>query len=307
MTAPTNPYPALARAIDPNVVQSIRQASRATSTDFGLLMAQAAQESSFKPNAKAANGSASGLFQFIDSTWLDMVKRFGAKYGVGQLAQQIAPDASGKLTVADPATRKKILDLRQDPSLSASLAGEYDHMNQTQVEQAMGHPLQRADLYMAHFLGAGGATTLLKAVETKGNTVAADILPEAAASNQSIFYDSQTGRARTVGEIYNSLASKIETSAAALGGGSASLPSTSIAASAANALAPGGDPIASAFAASSLGSSVDWSGVKLSPQMMSMLNVVALAALKMSDEDSSANEAQPTAPPDPILHGRRSI
>ncbi len=307
MTAPTNPYPALAHAIDPNVVQSIRQASKATSTDFGLLMAQAQQESSFNTHAKSSTGSASGLFQFIDSTWLDMVKRFGAKYGAGALAQHITPDANGKLTVDDAATKRKILDLRSDPTLSASLAGEYNRMNQTQVEQALGHPLQRADLYMAHFLGAGGATTLLKAVETKGNTVAANILPEAAASNQSIFYDSQTGRARTVAEIYHSLTSKIETAANALGGGSAASPATNVVASAAKALAPSNDPIAGAFVASHMGSSVDWSGVKLSSQMMSMLNVVALAALKMTDEDHTSNEPKPVIPADAALRDRRSI
>jgi len=32
---------------------------------------------------------------------------------------------------------------------------------------------------MAHFLGAGGATEFLKALDTKGNTVAAKLLPDA--------------------------------------------------------------------------------------------------------------------------------
>ena len=96
MTAPNNPYPTMPRGIDPTVVRSIRQASQATSTDFGLLMAQASQESDFRADAKSPTSSATGLFQFVDSTWLDMVQRFGAKYGVGQLAQQIGTDMTGR-------------------------------------------------------------------------------------------------------------------------------------------------------------------------------------------------------------------
>src|SRR5487761_1113621 len=154
MAAPSNPYPALHRAVDPNIVRQIRQASRASSADFGLLMAQAAQESGFRPDAKAATGSGAGLFQFIDSTWLDMMHRYGAKYGQGELAQQIGTDAAGKPAVADAATRHRILALRSDPALSASLAGEYAKQNQGEVERALGHPVGKADLYMAHFLGA---------------------------------------------------------------------------------------------------------------------------------------------------------
>ena len=67
MTAPNNPYPALGRAIDPSILHSIQRASQATSTDFGLLMAQAAQESGFQADAKSASSSASGLYQFIET------------------------------------------------------------------------------------------------------------------------------------------------------------------------------------------------------------------------------------------------
>src|ERR1700739_2624052 len=115
MTAPSNSAAALGRAVDPMILRSIRQASQASSTDFGLLMAQAARESGFRADAKSASSSAAGLFQFVDSTWLDMVHRFGDKYGVGDLAQQISQTSSGKLVVADASTKQKILDLRHDP------------------------------------------------------------------------------------------------------------------------------------------------------------------------------------------------
>src|ERR1700690_3490343 len=75
MAAPNNPYPALSHAVDPAIVRSIKQASHGSGSDFGLLMAEAQQESGFRPDAKAARGSAAGMFQFTDSTWLDMVRR----------------------------------------------------------------------------------------------------------------------------------------------------------------------------------------------------------------------------------------
>lgn len=292
MTVPNNPFPALASKVDPTVLRSIRQASLTTSTDFGLLMAQAARESGFHADAKSSTSSAAGLFQFVDSTWLDMVHRFGGKYGVGDLAQQISQTDSGKLVVANAGTRQKILDLRANPTLSADLAAEYAKQNQTEIEQAIGRPLSRGDLYMAHFLGAGGATEFLKALDTKGNTIAAKLLPDAAAANPSIFYDA-SGRAKTVGEIYQTVASKIEKDASAFGGDAPTTPSSSSSFAAASVAETLG--ISSGLSASSLGHSVDWSGVKLSAPMLEALNVVALAALKMTEDSSDA--PQPAQPP----------
>lgn len=301
MTAPANPYPALAQTIDPAILHSIQRASQATSTDFGLLMAQAAQESGFHADAKSTTSSAAGLYQFVDSTWLDMVRRFGAKYGAGQLAQHIGQDGNGKAVVSDPAVRKKILGLRHDPALSAVLAGEYTKLNQAEVERVLGHRLQRADLYMAHFLGATGAGTFLKAVETKGNVAAADLLPEAASANKSIFFDSQTGKARTVADIYHSLASKIEKAASDLAG----LASTSVQATASTPGKVASAPVSSGTGAvSSLGRKLDWSGAKLSGAILDLLNIVALAALKLSSTDRPAPDA--LAPPNQARE-RRSV
>ncbi len=290
MTAPSNPYPALASTIDPTILRSIRQASQATSTDFGLLMAQAAQESSFRADAKSTTSSASGLFQFVDSTWLSMVQRFGAKYGLGQLAQQIGQDGSGKPAVSDPSVRREILDLRRNPAVSAALAGEYDKLNETQVESALGHPVNRADLYLAHFLGAGGATSFLKALESKGNTDAAGLLPEAAAANPSIFYDAATGKSRTIADIYHALATKIDAEATALDASAPAAPPW-----AANAVEEGAGPSSSGFSVSSMGHTIDWSGVKLSAPVLAMLDVVAEAALKMTD-DAAPNSLPPLSP-----------
>ena len=220
MAIPSHPLPH-GGVIDPSVIRGIRQASAAAQVDFGLLVAEAQQESGFQADAKAPNSSATGLFQFIDSTWLTMVQRFGDKYGVGDLAQQITVDTSGQPHVADPMVRQQILDLRKDPTLSSDLAAEYTKLNQSEVEHAIGRKASNTDLYMAHFLGSAGASQFLKAVQQNGNASAANLLPEAAAANPSVFYDQTSGSPRTVSDIYRSFAKRIENglaSASALGG-----------------------------------------------------------------------------------------
>ncbi|HVB18049.1 MAG TPA: transglycosylase SLT domain-containing protein [Stellaceae bacterium] len=270
MTAPSSPTPTAPMGADLGIIRDIRQASQTSHTDFGLLMAQAAQESGFRPDAKAATGSAAGLFQFVQSTWLDMMHRFGAKYGHPDLAKAITFNAAGKPVVGDPAMRQRILALRSDPALSAALAGEYANLNKDEVERALGHTVGRADLYMAHFLGPGGAATFLKALETNGSTPAAALLPEAAASNRAVFYDSDTGRARSVAEIYRSLGGRIEQEAQDF----AADPALAAASPGAN----GTDP---AMAAAAIPRPVNFAGLTLSQPVAAMLGTLTLAALKL--------------------------
>src|SRR5260370_12866998 len=200
MPAPSHPLPQPA-VIDPAVARGIRQASAATSVDFGFLVSAARQESGLHADAKSGTGTAAGLFQFIESTWMQMVQRFGAKYGIGDLAKQVALDGAGHAHVTDAATRRQILDLRTDPRLSAAFAAEYTKANQAEVERALGRPVGNTDLYMAHFLGAGGATEFLKAMRSNASPIAADLLPEAAAPNHAAVDDNRTGAPRTLTEI----------------------------------------------------------------------------------------------------------
>ena len=278
MSAPSHPLPPAA-AIDPAVARGIRQASAATSVDFGFLVSAAAQESGLQANAKSRTGSATGLFQFIESTWLSMVQRFGAKYGIGDLAQQVSVDSAGHAHVADPATRQQILDLRTDPRLSAAFAAEYTKENKTEVEHALGRPVGKTDLYMAHFLGAGGATEFLKAMRSNAGTIAADLLPDAAAANHAVFYDNRTGAPRTVAEIYQGFADKFTKATHALDAAAAA--STDAAAA-----KPG---IAGSFA-SVLGR-VGMVGSILSQPMRPLLDALAASAIRLIGNRSGTNSA----------------
>lgn len=266
MTAASNPMSSLSATAGASVVGSIRQAARAADIDFGLLMAQAQQESGFRPDAKASGSSATGLFQFIDTTWLGLVQRFGGKHGLGALAAHIDTDSAGRPTVTDAATRQRILDLRRDPRLSAAFAAEYARQNKNELEQALGRPATNADLYMAHFLGAGGAISFLKAVQRNGGTAAADLLPEAAAANRAVFYDTQTGRARSVAEIYESFSRRIGEEAQRFAGADAGA---------------GGDSPRTAVPP--FIRSLGFDGQQLSAPLAAMLNIFAFSALKLLD------------------------
>lgn len=209
---PARPDPA-ARATG-DIRTAIQQASAATGVPFNYLVAQAEQESGFKADARASTSSAAGLYQFTEGTWLRMIREHGDKHGVGALAQ--ATDAD---------SRQRLLALRDDPKLSAAMAAEYARGNHAQLTQALGREIGATDLYMAHFLGAGGATRFLGALRTEPGRAASELLPEAAAANRGVFFASD-GRARSVDEIYNRFAAKFDSNGDALAKAAPASPGT---------------------------------------------------------------------------------
>lgn len=181
------------------VLASVEKASTKTGVDFAYLMNQAKAESSYNPTAKAKTSSASGLFQFIERTWLDMVNRHGDKYGLQQYADAI----DGKLRVNNNATKQEILALRNDPQMASYMAAEFAADNKAVLERTVGGEIGATELYFAHFLGAGGASGFLKELRHNPNTIAADIMPKAALANRNVFYDSKNGQPRTMQQVYD--------------------------------------------------------------------------------------------------------
>ena len=57
-----------AQPVRADVRGAIARASESTGVDFDYLLAQARLESGLNPDAKARSSSATGLYQFIDST-----------------------------------------------------------------------------------------------------------------------------------------------------------------------------------------------------------------------------------------------
>ena len=194
-------------AIRSQVTGAIRQAAAVTGTSFEYLLATAKMESNFDPGAIASTSSARGLFQFIDQTWLGTVKEAGTALGYGQYADAITRLPSGAYTVTDPAARKAILDLRDDPAANAAMAGVLTHSNGFKLVAQIGRRPTDAELYMAHFMGVGGAAKLITNAQANPQASGARLFPNAAAANRPIFYDA-SGRERTVAEVYDVLSTR---------------------------------------------------------------------------------------------------
>ncbi len=152
----------------------IMAASKMVGVDPKLMATMAAIESGFRIKAKAGTSSASGLYQFINSTWKATLGKYGAKYG-------LSPDASPF-----------------DPKANVLMGAEFLKENANAIKGAVkGRDLTDTDLYLAHFLGAGGARKFLSA---DPNAIAANSMPEAARANASIFF--KNGRPLTFAEVY---------------------------------------------------------------------------------------------------------
>jgi len=195
------------------VTGAIRQAAQATGTSFQYLLATAKVESGLNPEAGASTSSARGLFQFIDQTWLATIKQAGDGLGYGQYAAAISKNGSGRYEVADPAMRAEILKLRNDPTANAVMAGAFTKANATALGERLGRAPSEGELYIAHFLGAGGAAQLITAASDNPEAKAASYFPDAANANASIFYDRSSGAARSLAQVRDLLTARYDVAA----------------------------------------------------------------------------------------------
>lgn len=171
------------------VLHAIEHASAKTGVDFAYMLQQAKAESSFDADAKAKTSSAEGLYQFIESTWMSMIDRHGDKHGL---------QTDGK-------SREEILEMRNNPETASLMAAELASDNKRFLEThwAKGEKeIGATEMYFAHFMGAGGAASFLKARDDNPMQNAAVLFPDASKANRNVFYDLKTGRAKTLDEVY---------------------------------------------------------------------------------------------------------
>jgi hypothetical protein len=110
-------------------------------------------ESGGDPYARNPRSTATGLGQFIEQTWLDMMGKH-------------EPDLIAGMD------RAQILALRNDPGLSRKMTEAYANENKAMLGQA-GLPVTDGTAYLAHFAGPQGAMKVLRSDPT---AMAGDIL-----------------------------------------------------------------------------------------------------------------------------------
>jgi hypothetical protein len=192
------------REVPRRLVETIVKASLATDVDPIYLMALADKESSFRTEVKASTSSAEGLFQFIERTWLDMIKAFGPKHGF-EAEAAIIETTDGKPAIADEAERTRVLNLRRDPYVAAVMAAEMLRRDAALIGLKIGRELNATEMYLAHFLGLDGAARFIAMKTAKKAKSATVAFPSAAKANASIFFGrGKKGRRKglSVPEVY---------------------------------------------------------------------------------------------------------
>ena len=197
---------------------TILAAAKMVGVDPKTLASIAAIESGFDPNARPINkktgqlySSAKGLFQFIDGTWNDQMKANAKKYG-------IAVGTTG-----------------MDARANALLGAEFVKSNIEYLKRNLKRPITDTDVYIAHFMGPGGA---VKFLTSDPNAIAEQVMPKEAAANPWIFR-TKDGRPRTFGEIYQLFSDKLKNKLAQAGVPAGAFGSTAMA-EAAKPMSPSG-------------------------------------------------------------------
>ncbi|MCJ2144652.1 transglycosylase SLT domain-containing protein [Methylobacterium sp. E-066] len=198
------------RSVPRKVVDTIVKASDEAGVDPVYMMALADKESSFDTDAKAGTSSAQGLFQFVARTWLEMIRDYGARYGLAEEAAAVKGRGSA-ITVAGT-MRARVLGLRNDPRVAALMAAELIKRDRERIEAKVGRALTTTELYLAHFLGTASAGRFLSLSSEKPDEVAGREFRSAARANRSLFTEKSGGKRRslTVAELHGRIDDMID-------------------------------------------------------------------------------------------------
>lgn len=137
-------------------------------------------ESAGKADAKNPYSSAEGLGQFIDTTWLKMIKKH-------------RPDlASGK-------SDQELIDLKTNGALSREMTTRYAEDNMQEL-QSSGFEATGQNVYLAHHFGVGGARSLLRADPN---------VPVASVVSAQVIQQNPYMRGKTVGQVLSIIGNKM--------------------------------------------------------------------------------------------------
>lgn len=169
--------------------------SQMTGVPLQFLLVFCALESNFDWSVKAkAGGSATGWFQFINSTWDWVIQQHSSKYGL-------------------PPDKIPARPLRLDPRINGLMGAEYIKYSMQVIQKGTGKTPTDVELYLAHFMGPG---TAVKWMNMPQNTLGYTAFPKEAAANPSVFFSGRTPR--TLAEILQSFDQRMAKYRAIAGG-----------------------------------------------------------------------------------------
>lgn len=177
-----------------------------TTREYGGEYAKGLKNGAVDYGVQASTSSATGVYQFIESTWTGLMRD-------GVTAKRFGVNVDGK-------SDDELLALRKDPRLSTLFAAVLAEQNKAQLESTLKRPVDESEVYLAHVLGAGGAATIIRGLTANPNGNADALMPDAAAANKSLFYaDKGKGAPLTVREVHDKMTGGFSTEVSKVGFG----------------------------------------------------------------------------------------
>lgn len=125
---------------------AFKDPDRIEAVEIGTVVEQIIKvESDGNPDAKNKRSSATGLAQFLDETWLRLIRTHRPDLVIGH-------------------SESEILGLRRDADIAREIAARFTEGN-AETLRRRGLPVTPGTLYLAHFAGSAGAVAILSADE----------------------------------------------------------------------------------------------------------------------------------------------
>lgn len=159
----------------------VRVAAQTVGIDPQLAFSVAKIESNLNVQARNRMTGATGLNQFIPSTWKFLI----AKYpNLGFTEQDI-----------------------NDPQKNAIMGAVYLKQISQTLKKGLNREPSYTEVYLGHFLGPSGALKFLRSLVKAPNAIASGLFPSAAAANPTIFFDRKVPR--TLGQVFDLMNAKV--------------------------------------------------------------------------------------------------
>ncbi len=196
-----------------DVQKQIIAASHRSDIDAEYLLLLATIESSLNPKAKARTSTATGIFQFLEQTWLEVIRDYGAKYGLEKEAKMIRKGKKGNphlLYVKNKKEERRILNMRFDPTISTQMAIEFTNKNKEFLEKELKVKATNVNLYTVHFFGKNNAKKFFKILHKKPHWNPIDFFGRGVVNrNKGVFYFKNGKTPRSFGQIHSEFEKRI--------------------------------------------------------------------------------------------------